>query len=117
MNTVTLSIESREDITRRALAAFDGHAQEARISFPSLEILWSVMTKKRWEILQAMTGRGELTYRAVAGLVGRDVKAVHDNLTALLDAGLVEKSEGGRLIFPYDEIHVDFRLRAPTVAA
>ena len=33
MNTVTLSIASREDITRRALAALGGERQGAHISF------------------------------------------------------------------------------------
>lgn len=117
MSTVTISVETREDVTRRALAALGGDAQEARISFPSVEVLWSVMTAKRWAILQAMAGKGEMTYRAVASLVGRDVKAVHDNIAALIEAGIVEKSESGRLLFPYDEVHVDFRLKAPLVAA
>lgn len=116
MSMVTLSIASREDVTRRALAALGGEAQEANISFASLEAMWSVMTKKRWEILQAMAGKGELTYRALAGLVGRDVKAVHENVAALIDAGIVEKSDGGRLVFPYDEVHVDFRFKASAAA-
>lgn len=116
MNTVTLSITTREEVTQRALAAFEGQAQGARISFPSIDVLWSVMTKKRWEILQAMAGQGELTYRKLATMLGRDVKAVHDNVAALIDAGLVEKSDRGHVIFPYDGIHIDFWLKAPSAA-
>lgn len=33
MKTVTLSVASREDVTRRALAAFEGQEQGAHISF------------------------------------------------------------------------------------
>lgn len=58
MTTVTLSVASREDVTRRALATFGGEAQGAHISFTSVELLWQTLTKKRWEILKVMTGQG-----------------------------------------------------------
>jgi predicted transcriptional regulator len=56
MNTVTLSIASREDVTRRALAAFSDERQGAHISFESVELLWQTLTRKRWELLKSMTG-------------------------------------------------------------
>jgi len=80
MTTVTLSVASREDVTRRALAAFEGEAQGAHISFASVELLWQTLTAKRWEILKAMTGQGPLTIREVARRVERDVKAVHGDI-------------------------------------
>ena len=45
MNTVTLSVASAEDASRRARAAFDGKAQGAHISFASAELLWKVLTR------------------------------------------------------------------------
>jgi predicted transcriptional regulator len=47
----------------------------------------------------------------LARLLGRDVRRVHDDLSALLEAGLVEKMEEGKLIVPFGEIHADFVLR------
>jgi hypothetical protein len=44
----------------------------------------TVLTAKRWEILGAMTGQGEMTIRNIAQRVGRDVKAVHGDVQALL---------------------------------
>ncbi len=38
----------------------------ARIRFASAELLWQVLTAKRWEILKAMTGAGALSIREVA---------------------------------------------------
>src|ERR671913_2542741 len=93
MTTVTLSVASREDVTRRALAAFEGEAQGAHISFASVELLWQTLTKKRWEILRAMTGQGPLTIREVARRVERDVKAVHGDVHALIDAGLLQRTK------------------------
>ena len=113
MKTVTLEVASREDVTRRALEAFRGKKQRARISFATPELLWKVLTAKRWEVLKAMAGQGPLAIREVARRVGRDVKAVHGDVHALIDAGLLEKgTETSRVAFPFDAIRVEFTLRA-----
>ncbi len=109
MNTVTFSVASREDVSRRFHAAFQGEAQGARISFTSVELLWQTLTSKRWAILHAMTGEGEMPIREVARRVGRDVKAVHGDVTALIHAGVIERT-GRSVVFAYDAVHVDFRL-------
>lgn len=109
MNTVTLSIASRENVTRRALAAFTGEAQGSHISFASAELLWQTLTRKRWELLQAMTGQGVMSIREAARKVGRDVKAVHGDVQALLGAGVLDRTGEG-VVFPYDAVHVDFML-------
>jgi len=109
MNTVTLSVASREDVTRRALAAFEGEAQGAHISFASAELLWKTLTRKRWELLRAMTGQGAMSIREAARRVGRDVKAVHGDVHALINAGVLDRTKGG-VEFPYDAVHVDFTL-------
>jgi predicted transcriptional regulator len=112
MKTVTLGVASRGDVTRRALEAFRGRKQRARISFPTPELLWKVLTGKRWELLKAMAGQGPLTIREVARRVGRDVKAVHGDVHALIDAGLLDKTEQKHVVFPFDAIRVEFTLRA-----
>ena len=58
MKTVTLEVASRSDVTRRPLDAFKGRKQRARISFATPELLWRVLTAKRWELLKAMAGQG-----------------------------------------------------------
>ena len=112
MKTVTLAVASRENVTRRALEAFKGKKQRARISFATPELLWKVLTAKRWEVLKAMAGQGPLTIREVARRVERDVKAVHGDVHALIDAGLLERTETNRVAFPFDAIRVEFTLRA-----
>jgi predicted transcriptional regulator len=108
---LTLSVASREDVTRRALAAMAGADQGAHLSFETVEQLWRTLSPKRWDILKAMTGQGELSIRDVARRVGRDVKAVHGDVTALILAGVVERRVRG-VCFPYDAVHVDFMLEA-----
>jgi predicted transcriptional regulator len=107
MPIVTLSIASWEEVSRRAAAAFRGEQQGAHISFDSVDLLWN--TRKRWEILRAMTGQGALSIREAARRVGRDVKAVHGNVTALLNGCILDQAEAD-VVFPYDAVHVDFTL-------
>ena|SRR5688572_11908626 len=112
MKTVTLEVASREEVTRRALDAFRGKKQRVRISFSSPELLWKVLTAKRWELLKGMAGQGPLTIREIARRVDRDVKAVHGDVHALIGAGLLDKTEEGQVVFPFDAIRVEFTLRA-----
>ena len=83
-----------------------------RMSFASPELLWKVLTAKRWALLKALCGAGPVTVREATHRVGRDVKAVHTDLTALLAAGVLTRSESGRLEFPYDAVKVEFLLQA-----
>jgi predicted transcriptional regulator len=112
MTTVTLGVSSIKDTKTRMLLAFQGKQQGAFISFATAELLWKVITPKRWDVLRAMTGAGPVAIRAVARRVERDVKSVHGDIQALLKAGILDRTEDGRIIFPYDEVHVDFVLRA-----
>lgn len=111
MRTVTLGVSSIEDTQRQTAAAFRGERVGEFISFATVELLWKVLTVKRWGILQAMTGQGEMTIRAIASRVGRDVKAVHGDVQALLAAGVLDRATSGRVAFPYDAVRVDFTLR------
>lgn len=114
MKMVTLEVRSLKNALRGAAdAAKSGKAEKsARISFASPELLWEVLTAKRWEILRALTGAEPLSIREIARRVERDVKAVHADVHALLDAGILDRTEDGRIVFPYEAVHVDFTLYA-----
>ena len=109
MNTITLSVATREQTSARFLAAARGIPQGSHISFATPDLLWKTLTKRRWELLRAMTGAGPISIREAARRVGRDIKAVHGDVTALIAAGLLERSERG-VEFRYDAVHVDFML-------
>lgn len=112
MKTVTLGIASREVFAARAIAAMKGAAQGEFISFETPELLLQTLTQLRWNIIKAMTGAGPLSLREVARRVERDVKRVSDDVHALLNAGVLERTEDGTLEFPYEAVHVDFMLKA-----
>lgn len=90
-----------------------GKAQKsARISFATPELLWQVLTAKRWELLKALCGAGPVSIREAARRVSRDVKAVHGDVTALISAGVLNRADGGGIEFPYEAVRVEFLLQA-----
>ena len=114
MNTVVLEVRSlTETLADAAHTMNTGRAeQEAHIGFATPELLWQVLTSKRWQLLKAMCGAGPLSIREAARRVGRDVKAVHGDVTALLNAGLLERTVDGRVEFPFEAVKVEFMLQA-----
>ena len=114
MNTVILGVRTLDETFATIRQVWrTGRAQPAaRINFATPELLWQVLTAKRWEILKAMCGQGPLTIRAIATRTGRDIKPVHADIQALLRAGVLDRTPQGRAHFPYDAIHVDFTLKA-----
>jgi predicted transcriptional regulator len=112
MKTVTLEVATLKDVKRRARDAFKGRKQGVRISFATPELLFRLMTAKRWELIRTMTGAGPLTIRETARRVDRDVKGVHGDVRTLLNAGILQKTDDGMIIFPYDAIRVDVMLHA-----
>jgi predicted transcriptional regulator len=114
VRTVTLEVRSpKASMADFASAWHSGKpAPSARISFASPELLWKVLTAKRWELLKALCGAGPVSIREAARRVNRDVKAVHSDVTALLHAGVLDRAEGGGIIFPYEAVKVEFLLQA-----
>lgn len=114
MNMVVLEVRSLTDTladAARAMKTGRGDAQ-VRIAFATPELLWKVLSAKRWELLKALCAAGPVSIREAARRVGRDVKAVHGDVTALLDAGVLLRTEDGRIEFPFDAVKVEFLLQA-----
>ena len=114
MKTVILEVRSPNDSMAGFVNAWKtGRAEKsARIAFASPELLWQVLAAKRWELLKALCGIGPVSIREAARRVDRDVKAVHGDVTALLNAGVLDRTEGGRIIFPFEAVKVEFMLQA-----
>lgn len=58
------------------------------------------------------SGAGPVSIREAARRVGRDVEAVHGDVTALINAGLLNRVEREGIEFPYDKVKVEFLLNA-----
>ena len=116
MKTVTLEVRAPKGAMAQSSRAWRTGRPErsARISFATPELLWKVLTAKRWELLKVLCGAGPVSIREAARRVGRDVKAVHGDVTALLNAGVLDRTEAGEIVFPYDAVKVEFLLQAAT---
>jgi predicted transcriptional regulator len=114
MNTVVLEVRSLPETLADAARAMKTRRGErkARIAFATPELLWQVLTAKRRELLKTLRGAGRLSIREAARRVGRDVKAVHADVKALLGAGLLNRTADGRIEFPFQAIKVEFVLQA-----
>jgi predicted transcriptional regulator len=82
------------------------------IGFATPELIWKVLSAKRWELLKTLCGAGPVSIREAARRVERDVKAVHSDVTALLSSGLLTRTESGNIEFPYEAVKVEFFLHA-----
>ena len=114
MKTVTLDVRPPREATGDFVRTWKTGKPEraARISFASPELLWKVLTAKRWELLKALCGAGPVSIREAARRVRRDVKAVHRDVTALLNAGVLDRVEGRHIVFPFEAVKAEFLLRA-----
>ena len=114
MKTLILEVRSGEQSMANFVRSWKSGKLErsTRIAFATPELLWQVLTAKRWELLKTLCGAGPISTREAARRVGRDVKAVHSDVTALLNAGVLDRAKGGGVIFPFDAIKVEFLLQA-----
>lgn len=92
MRMVTLSVASQQAVRQRGLDALSGKRRGAHISFASTNLLWQLLTAKRWDLLKAMTGGGPMNLREGTRHTGRNVKAVHGDVHALLAVGILRKT-------------------------
>ena len=53
-----------------------------------------------------------MSIREAARRVERDVKAVHADITALLNAGVINRDQSGGIVFPFEAVKVEFLLEA-----
>jgi predicted transcriptional regulator len=84
----------------------------ATFVFSSPAQLFSVISPKRCELIERLQAAGPLGIRGLARVLERDVKRVHEDVTTLLEWGIVERDDHRKVFVPYDVIHADFDLRA-----
>ena len=77
--------------------------RERHLAFESWDALARVLTGKRMELLRYVRRHKVTSVRALAKALGRDYSNVHADVRALVEAGLLDASEGG-LRADYDAI-------------
>lgn len=85
---------------------------EIHLNFEDFAGLASVLTPKRLELLKTIRQQGPLSVRALSKQVDRDYKNVHADTGALETVDLIQRTEEGLLIAPWDVIDAHVRLVA-----
>jgi predicted transcriptional regulator len=109
--TVKIDSDLRGSLRRVAKMAKAKSYQGDFLTFESAAGFFGQLTEKRWEMVRALQGRPPMTIRAIAELVERGVKRVHEDVVALVELGLLERTKDG-VTCPFVTIHVDLELKA-----
>lgn len=113
MNEVKLVVEDMDRFftdartAARRIDAGGREVQSATLGFETMELLLKVLTPNRWALLRRLRSTGPSSVRALATSLGRDYRGVHSDVAALLAAGLVERSEDGKVWVPWSRISAE----------
>lgn len=110
--TITLQSDWQAALRAAAKTAKANTYQGEMLNFETPAQFFGQLTERRWDIVRAAQGKGYMSVRELARIVGRDVKRVHDDVVTLADLGLLERSESGGVICPYRSVHIDMHLKA-----
>lgn len=109
--TIRLQADFKTGLRAAARKASKTTYQGEDLTFETPGAFFAHLTERRWDLIRAMQGQGVLSIREIARRVERDVKRVHEDVTALIGLGLLERSEHG-VACPFARIHVDLELAA-----
>ena len=110
--TITLQPNWKGALRAMAQAAKAQEYQGEVLNFESPGHFFGRLSEKRWEIVRAAQGKGELSVRELARIVGRDVKRVHEDIGILANLGMLERTEIGGVVCPYSSMHIDMYMKA-----
>lgn len=83
-----------------------------RVYFGDMKTFLEHITPKRFLLMETLHKSGPMTIYALAKLLHRHYKNVHDDVKALESIWLVEKDESGRYVVPWEEITASTKLAA-----
>jgi len=89
-----------------------GKSDSDLFTFSSPAQLFSVLSPKRWDLIERLQGLGAVSLGGLARELRRDVKRVHEDAAILIQWGFIERTNDRKLVVPYSVIHADFDLRA-----
>lgn len=114
--TLVVNVATLDEVKKRTVAAMGAAAPQRVLSFASLDLLWQALSPKRIDLLRVMAGAGPMSIREAARRASRDVKAVHGDVVALIERGVIRRTQDGRVELPYDEIRLDVTLTGTAAA-
>lgn len=118
MRTMTLTVDGHwQAALRQAGEQFkqawkSGEYQGEFIGFASPALLFAALTPARWEIIDHLQkNQAPLDFGQAAKDFGRGLPELEADIRALLELGLLERQEDGKIVCPFGEIRAEFSLK------
>jgi predicted transcriptional regulator len=114
--TVNLHVGSIDEMGKRFVRAWQrlergDELDEAHLTFFDFETMVATLSPKRLELLRHVHRRPAATIAELAKSLRRDYKRVHEDVTALVHAGLLLRDKSG-IRAPYDTVRAIVSLEA-----
>ena len=87
--TITLQPDWKGALRAAAQVAKAATYQGEVLNFETPAQFFGQLTERRWDIVRAAQGKGELSVRELSRAVDRDVKRVHEDVVILAELGLL----------------------------
>ena len=102
------------EFVKTARALEKGAAVRAReqLFFADMPTLLKTLTAERWRLIEHLKREDPLSINAVAQQLGRNYKNVHGDVKRLIEIGLIERLEDGRMRVPYSSIVAELKMAA-----
>ncbi len=111
--TITLQSDWQSALRSMTAKASAQEYQGETLNFETPGAFFGQLTERRWQLVRTLQeANGKIGVRELARRLGRDVKRVHEDASALVALGLIERDQAGALTCPYVDIHVDMHLAA-----
>lgn len=112
--TINLHVGSVEDMGKRFVGAWyklekGVEVDETHLTFLNIETMVSTLSPKRLALLRHVRQHPAENIAALAKNLGRDYKRVHEDVAALVHAGLLVRDAQG-IRSPYDSVHTEVSL-------
>lgn len=98
--------------TARALEKGAMVRTREQLLFADMPTLLKTLTGERWRLVEHLKRDGPLSINSLAQQLGRNYKNVHGDVKRLMDIGLVDRMEDGRIRVPYSSIVAELKMAA-----
>ena len=110
MTKAIIEVSSRSESFAQARAQLAAGPQpdgcDYRLSFTSARDMHARLSPARMDLLRTLKGMGASNVRALAAEAARNYSNVHTDVDALLELGLIERLDDGRVQVPFDAIEI-----------
>ena len=99
-----------ETAASQVSAARKGRVPDFHLSFESARSLFAELTPARLDLLDTLRRVGPCTVYALAKAAERNYSNVHADVARMEELGLIERTESGEVVVPYESVEILFPL-------